>query len=222
VTARIEEWVRQEKYGRLELPAMGGSADGNVSDQLCRSACDLANNLGAAAIFVYTRRGYMARFLSRYRPDSPIFAFTPDQSVRRRLNLHWGVMPFRMDFSDDPEENVNRTFKLMLSRGLVKTGDLVVVLSDLGSSRRGEVLQKEGSVRSIQIRKVGASAGEIDNSPTTTGTKGMGRGLKERLLEAEKAAEEAAAAMAGHHDGGDKGGGSSGFGGGGKKDKEKK
>ena len=36
----------------------------------------MANALDASAIFVYTRRGYMANFLSRCRPDAPIFAFT--------------------------------------------------------------------------------------------------------------------------------------------------
>ena len=40
------------------------------------SASTMANALGAAAIFAYTRRGYMANFLSRCRPDCPIFAFT--------------------------------------------------------------------------------------------------------------------------------------------------
>ncbi len=36
----------------------------------------------------------------------------PDkQETRQRLNMRWGVMPFRLDFSADPEENVSRTFK---------------------------------------------------------------------------------------------------------------
>lgn len=35
-----------------------------------------ANNLGVRAIFVFTRRGYMANWLARCRPDAPIFAFT--------------------------------------------------------------------------------------------------------------------------------------------------
>ena len=38
----------------------------------------------------------------------------PDkQDVRQRLNLRWGVMPFRLDFGADPEENVDRTFALL-------------------------------------------------------------------------------------------------------------
>ena len=33
------------------------------------------------------------------------------QDVRQRMNLRWGVMPFRLDFSGNPEENVDTTFK---------------------------------------------------------------------------------------------------------------
>lgn len=33
------------------------------------------------------------------------------QDVRTRLNLRWGVMPFRLDFDADPETNVERTFR---------------------------------------------------------------------------------------------------------------
>ena len=58
------------------LPSLAPNADGRVSEEMCASASAMANNLGASAIFVYTRRGYMANFLSRCRPDCPIFAFT--------------------------------------------------------------------------------------------------------------------------------------------------
>ncbi|KAL3148513.1 hypothetical protein ABBQ38_013952 [Trebouxia sp. C0009 RCD-2024] len=111
VSGRIEEWCRQEKYGQIMLPQLAPNADGRVSEELCASASAMANNLGASAIFVYTRRGYMANFLSRCRPDCPIFAFTDQQDVRQRMNLRWGVMPFRLDFAANPEENIEITFK---------------------------------------------------------------------------------------------------------------
>jgi hypothetical protein len=39
--------------------------------------------------------------------------YADKQDVRQRLNLRWGVMPFRLDFGADPEENVDRTFALL-------------------------------------------------------------------------------------------------------------
>ena len=67
---------RQEKHGQIVLPQLTDKLEGRVSEELCASAALMANNLHARAIFVYTRRGYMANFLSRCRPDCPIFAFT--------------------------------------------------------------------------------------------------------------------------------------------------
>ena len=67
---------RNESQGSIVLPHLSREKDGRVSEELCASAAAMANALGAAAIFVYTRRGFMANFLSRQRPDCPIFAFT--------------------------------------------------------------------------------------------------------------------------------------------------
>ena len=63
------------------LPQLTDKLDGRVSEELCASAAHMANHLNARAIFVYTRRGYMANFLSRCRPDCPIFAFTGMQMI---------------------------------------------------------------------------------------------------------------------------------------------
>jgi pyruvate kinase len=150
VATHSEEWVRTEKHrGALVLPSLATTPDGRASEELCAAATALANNLGARAIFVYTRRGYMASFLSRCRPDAPIFAFTDSQAVRQRLNLRWGVMPFRLDFSASPEENVDRTFKLLTARDMIAPGDLVVVVSDIRAGGGADDV-----VRSVQVRRV--------------------------------------------------------------------
>jgi pyruvate kinase len=93
-----------------------------------------ANNLEVDALFVYTKTGHMASLLSRCRPDCPIFAFTTTPSVRRRLNLQWGLIPFRLSFSDDMESNLNKTFSLLKARNLIKSGDLVIAVSDMFQS----------------------------------------------------------------------------------------
>ncbi|CAN0857254.1 Pyruvate kinase isozyme A, chloroplastic [Linum grandiflorum] len=90
-----------------------------------------ANNLEVDALFVYTNTGHMASLLSRCRPDCPIFAFTSSTSVRRRLNLQWGLIPFRLSFSDDMESDLSRTFALLKARGMIKSGDLVIAVSDM-------------------------------------------------------------------------------------------
>lgn len=132
VSLRIERWWREEKrHESVPLQAIGSSFSDKISEEICNSAAKMANNLGVDAVFVYTTSGHMASLVSRCRPDCPIFAFTTTTSVRRRLNLQWGLIPFRLSFSDDMESNLNKTFSLLKSRGMIKSGDLVIAVSDM-------------------------------------------------------------------------------------------
>ena len=73
----------------------------------------------------------MASLLSRNRPYPPVFAFTNDDSTRMAMNLQWGVMPLLVDLSDDMEANISKTIDLMKTKGMVKEGDAVLVVSDV-------------------------------------------------------------------------------------------
>ncbi|WOK99421.1 hypothetical protein Cni_G08133 [Canna indica] len=131
VSLRIERWWREEKrHEPMDLPHIASSFSDKISEEICNSAAKMANNLRVDAVFVFTRTGHMASLLSRCRPDCPIFAFTSSTSVRRRLNLQWGLIPFRLGFSGDMESNLNRTFFLLKARGMIQSGDLVIALSD--------------------------------------------------------------------------------------------
>lgn len=90
----------------------------------------------------------MASLLSRNRPDCPIFAFTDSKDVRINLNLRWGLIPFRLDFAEDMEVNLRRTFSLLKARGMVKAGDLIIAVSDIAPSSQSNMLQ------SIQVRRI--------------------------------------------------------------------
>lgn len=114
--------------------------------ELTRNACIMSNNLNADAIVVFTRRGLMAAFVSHYRPNAPIFAFTNMPSVRRRLNLYWGIYSFRIEFSADPEKTIQRAIELLKSKELLKNENNIVVVSDI-------IAGKE-FVETIQIRKI--------------------------------------------------------------------
>ncbi|GLJ35962.1 hypothetical protein SUGI_0721490 [Cryptomeria japonica] len=132
---RFERWWREEKkYESMNLPDIASSFKDGVSEEICNSAAKLANKLEVDAIFVYTKTGHMATLLSRCRPDCPIFAFTSSTTIRRRLNLQWGLIPFRLNFSEEMESNLNRTFALLKARGMIKPGDLVIAVSDMMQS----------------------------------------------------------------------------------------
>lgn len=131
-SSRMELWSREENCQPLfDQCQLGESLADRISEQICNCAVEMANKLGVDAIFVYTKHGHMASLLSRNRPYPPIFAFTNENSTRMALNLQWGVIPFFTGLSSDMEANISNSIDLMKSKGVVKQGDAVLVVSDL-------------------------------------------------------------------------------------------
>jgi pyruvate kinase len=102
------------------------------------SAVVLANSLERAKIIVFTRHGTMARNVSNLRPErAPIFAFTPSEEVRHQLSLSWGVCAVRIEFTDDPNANIEAAREYLRENNLTATGDQLVIISDV---RAGDTL----------------------------------------------------------------------------------
>src|SRR5215213_5054174 len=70
---------------------------------ICRAATGLAEDLDVAAIAAFTRTGRTGQLLSIQRPEVPVYVFTTDASVYRRLALWWGVTPILEQFSTDSD-----------------------------------------------------------------------------------------------------------------------
>ena len=83
-------------------------------DKLLGAAARLAQEDHHAGIVVFTRNGNLPAVLSAVRPRRcPIYAFTDVDLVFRQLLLHWGVEPFRMDFSKDYEQTILNAFEYL-------------------------------------------------------------------------------------------------------------
>ena len=97
-----------------------------------KSAIVLANSIPNAKLMVFTLRGVMAHLLAHQRPEfAPILALTPNRHVSRTLTTARGVHPFVMDFSPgNPDATIKDALKLLRVRGIVKSGDPIVILSD--------------------------------------------------------------------------------------------
>ncbi|PON54411.1 Pyruvate kinase [Parasponia andersonii] len=108
VSLRIERHLRgRTHHNSVELPVITPPLTRDISEKICDAAAKMADKLKADFIFVYTKTGQMVPLLSGCPPDCPIFAFTPLESTRRRLNLQWGVIPFCLCFTGDIENNLS-------------------------------------------------------------------------------------------------------------------
>ncbi|MFW9809082.1 MAG: pyruvate kinase [Candidatus Thorarchaeota archaeon] len=74
-----------------------------------------------------TRSGYTARWISKFRPPTYIFAVTPDERVARRLRLLWGVCPIRHEQDlTSVDDMVKESTRLAYEKGLIsKDRDIV-------------------------------------------------------------------------------------------------
>lgn len=99
--------------------------------KMLRSAAVLAQELGDSAIVVFTRSGFLAYMLGALRARGvPVYAFTDIEPIFRQLLLPWGVEPFLMDFSDDPEKTIANAIDTLKRKNWCKSGSWLVVITN--------------------------------------------------------------------------------------------
>jgi len=121
-----------------QLVRWAGHATGRVSRALCEAAVFAAEEMRTGITAVFTESGLMARRLSALRPNQQIIALTQSAKVRNQLALIWGVESIFTEPATSTEEVLERGEESLLKSGLVKKGEMIVVmagqLSGLGLS----------------------------------------------------------------------------------------
>ena len=87
----------------------------------------LAQDLAASAIVGISRTGQTAELLSRGRGRVPIYAFTSDPEVARRLALRWGVTSVLQPVDDDLEANIAAMERYLMEQRRAMPGETVVI-----------------------------------------------------------------------------------------------
>jgi len=106
------------------------------------NAVQLAEDIGAKGIVVITRRGITADLVTNARPHSvPVYAFTNHSQTRRRLTLNRAVIPYRMEFSSQPEKTLQRALGMLKEREGFVSGDKVIVISDVLAEFNSDAIQ---------------------------------------------------------------------------------
>lgn len=97
-----------------------------------RAAVTLADSLSDCCFIILTRRGVLANHIAMMRPKTnTIYAFTPKETVCRQLSLTRGIRGFRMAFSSNIEETIQRATEELRRQGLVRPGMPIVIVSDI-------------------------------------------------------------------------------------------
>jgi pyruvate kinase len=140
-----ESAMRAQPGGRA--PPEPGDLPASFPEVVAGIACRAAREAGASLIVSFTLSGTTARLLSHFRPKVPIIAFSPNQEVRRRLALLWGVVPRVLEPIQDTEAMVRRVEEELLSRGLAQKGERVVIVF-------GAPVGQPGKINSLRLHTV--------------------------------------------------------------------
>jgi pyruvate kinase len=100
-----------------------------VPETICECMAHSAQDMDLAAIAIFTETGNTARLLSKYRPEAPIYALSPDEAVVHRTMLLWGTYPIHCERFVGTDTLVNMAEEILEARGVVKTKQVLGIVA---------------------------------------------------------------------------------------------
>jgi pyruvate kinase len=88
-------------------------------DVIQSSVTRLADDIGAMGILAITSSGKSAIKMSRYRPSTPIYAFSHEQETLNALTAFWGVQPVRKIKESKATKMIHNMLKILNERDLL-------------------------------------------------------------------------------------------------------
>jgi pyruvate kinase len=122
------------------------SAITTTAQAVAEASCRTAVTLKAKAIAVFTRSGSTATLMSKFRPTTPIIAFTTSLEVRRRLSIYWGVQCTEIGIMENTDQQISEVEKKMLASGF-RNGDLIIITMGL--------IETRGSTNLLKVHELG-------------------------------------------------------------------
>ena len=119
-----------------------------VDHAIAMATMFLTEHLPVAAIIALTESGGTARYLSRFRSQSPIFAFSRHADSRRRMSLMRDVFPMAFDSRGmHPGDAARGAIAHLAAQGKLVPGDRVLFTS-------GDNMERLGATNTLRILEV--------------------------------------------------------------------
>lgn len=144
IALRTEESLQEGFQKSVVLPEENAS----ITDSVAEAACRIASKLVARGIMCNSSSGGAARLISKYRPRTPIIAFTPEKTTYHQLAISWGVQPYLIPAVKTAEEMLTNVINAALEMELAEYGDKVVITS-------GVPIGKSGTTSLIKVHTIG-------------------------------------------------------------------
>lgn len=143
--ARIIEATEQNALDRIDPLGTKPRTEGGA---LTRAANQVAGFVGAKFMCVFTESGDTVRRISRLRAPIIIYAFTPNDSTRRRMELTWGAHSYIAPRVDSTDKMFIQVDKILLAEEGFSEGEITVIVC---GAPPGVV----GSTNTMRIHRLG-------------------------------------------------------------------
>jgi len=112
-------------------------ATADIQVAVSAAVCNLATDLGLAAIVPATESGATALAVAQHRPTTAIIAATPSAEVARRLSLVWGVHALVMQFSPDTDTLLDAVSSAIVEARWAIPGERIAITAGRSSRTSG-------------------------------------------------------------------------------------
>ena len=139
--ANYAQWA--DHLGRLQRTSFPEGPD-RITMAITHAAGLAARDAGAEAILCCTRSGRTALAMARFRPSAQLIGLSPDPVTVRALALSWGVISLQVETYTTTDELVWFAVESAIERGLISSGQTVLVLAgapDRASGASTDVLR---------------------------------------------------------------------------------
>jgi len=118
-----------------------------VTHAVAQACVNILHEVNAKAIVTFSITGKTSKLISRQRPLSPVYAFSPSRKIYNKLSLVWGVTPLLIPPINDTKLLIEAGEKLIIKNKFAKNNDRIIIVTGLAL--------KTGSTNLIKIHTIG-------------------------------------------------------------------
>lgn len=123
-----------------------------ISSAIGYASVSAADNLGAKCIVTPSVSGATARVVSKFKPRADIIGVTPNEATLRRMQIYWGVRPYKSIEFNTTEDILSGAIDLISAKQVVEPGDIIVLTAGIPSPNVTKA--KEGVSNMMRIAVV--------------------------------------------------------------------
>ncbi len=119
-----------------------------MSSAVAAGVWELAHELAAKLVVVWSQSGATARVLSKFRFSAPVIAFSNEERALRQMALQYGVIPRRMSPPESTKDLITRVDAVVQEEGFAAQSDRIVIVA-------GPSMGVPGTANQVIIHTVG-------------------------------------------------------------------